>query len=48
MPWCFACMCVCVRVLGSLELELQTVVRCHVGAGNEPGSSGGAASALNC
>ena len=27
-------MCVCVRVLDSLGLELQTVVSCHVGAGN--------------
>ena len=25
---------VCVRVLNPLELELQTVVSCHVGAGN--------------
>jgi hypothetical protein len=32
--WCFACMYVCVRVSGSLELELQTVGSCHVGVGN--------------
>jgi hypothetical protein len=32
--WCFACMYVCVRVLDTLELDLQTVVSCHVGAGN--------------
>ena len=31
-----------------LELESQTVVSCYVGAGNEPGSSGGTASALDC
>lgn len=30
----FACLCVCVKVLDPLELELQTVVSCHVGAGN--------------
>ena len=30
--WCFAYMHVCVRVLNPLELELQTVVSCHVGA----------------
>lgn len=38
------------RVLAPLELELQTVVSCHVGAGNktwEWGSSGRIASALN-
>jgi hypothetical protein len=29
-----ACMYVCVRMLDPLELELQTVVSCHVGAGN--------------
>ena len=34
MHWCFACMYICVRVLDLLELELQTVVNCHVGAGN--------------
>ena len=40
---CFACMCVCAphacrrqnRPLSSVELELQTVVRCHVGSGNK-------------
>jgi hypothetical protein len=32
--WCFACMYVCVKVPDSLELELQTVVSCHVLAGN--------------
>ena len=30
----FACMYICVRVLDPLELELQTVVSCHVVAGN--------------
>jgi hypothetical protein len=34
MHWCFAYMNVCVRVLGPLELELQTVVSCRLGAGN--------------
>ena len=28
--WCFPCM----RVWGTLELELETVVNCHVSAGN--------------
>lgn len=28
--WCFACMHVSVRVSYPLELELQTVVSCHV------------------
>ena len=32
--WCLACMYVCVRVLDPLVLELQTVVSCHVDAGN--------------
>lgn len=31
--WCFAYMCVCVRMLDPLEVELQTVVSCHVSAG---------------
>ena len=35
------------RASDPLELELQTVVNLHVGAGIEPGSSGRAASALN-
>ena len=30
----FACIYVCVRMLDPLELELQTVVSCPVGAGN--------------
>jgi hypothetical protein len=30
--WCFACMHLC--VLDHLELELQRVVSCHLGAGN--------------
>lgn len=34
MHWCLACIYVCVRVTDSLELELQTTVRCHEGAGN--------------
>ena len=39
MNWCFACMYVCVRVLDPLELEIQTVVSCHVGARElNPGS----------
>jgi hypothetical protein len=32
--WCFACVYVCVRVSGPLELELQTVANHHVGDGN--------------
>lgn len=32
--WCFACMYVCVRVLDLLELQLQAVISCRVGAGN--------------
>ena len=31
---CFACIYVCVRVSDPLELELQTVVSCHVSAEN--------------
>jgi hypothetical protein len=31
---CFACIYVCVKVLGPLELDLQTLVSCHVGSGN--------------
>ena len=43
--WCFIYMYVCVRVLEALELELQTVVNCHVGVlGIEPRTSGRAAS----
>lgn len=38
---------VCVRMPDLLELELQAAVSCHVGAVNEPGPSGIAASALN-
>ena len=30
--WYFTCMNVCVRVSDLLDLELQTVVNCHVGA----------------
>lgn len=30
----FACMCVCVKMLEILELQLQTVVSCHVCARN--------------
>jgi hypothetical protein len=29
-----ACMHICMRVLGSLKQELQTLVSCHVGTGN--------------
>jgi hypothetical protein len=32
--WYFACLYVCVRVSGPLELKLQTAVSCHVVAGN--------------
>ena len=32
--WRSACMCVYVRMSEPLELELQTVVGCHVGAEN--------------
>jgi hypothetical protein len=32
--WCFACMCAYVRAADLLELELQTVVSCHVRARN--------------
>ena len=32
--------------VGSLELEFQTIVSCHVGTRTEPGSSGRAASSL--
>jgi hypothetical protein len=32
--WCFACMYVFVRMLDPLELELQALVNCQVGAGN--------------
>jgi hypothetical protein len=32
--WYFACMYIRVSVSDALELELQTVVSCHVGAGN--------------
>jgi hypothetical protein len=34
ISWCFACMYVCMRVSDPLELESQTGVSCHVGAGN--------------
>ena len=30
----FSYMCICVRVSDPMELELQTGVSCHVGAGN--------------
>lgn len=32
--WCSDCMDVSLRVSGLLELELETVVNCHVGAKN--------------
>lgn len=35
------------RVLGTLELEVRTVVNCHLGLGTEPMFSGKAASVLN-
>ena len=44
MHWCFTCMYVCVRLSDLLEIELQTILSCSVGAGN---SSGRATSALN-
>jgi hypothetical protein len=31
---CFVCMFICVSVLDPVELELQTVMSCHVGAEN--------------
>ena len=31
----YVCVCVYVRVLDPLELDLQIVVSCHMGAGNE-------------
>lgn len=34
MHWYFVCMSFCVRVSDPRGLELQTVVRCHVGAEN--------------
>jgi hypothetical protein len=34
MHWCFSCMYACVRVLDLLEMELKTVVSCHVSIGN--------------
>ena len=33
LHWCFSSMYVCASMLNSLELELQTVVSCHVVAG---------------
>jgi hypothetical protein len=36
------------RMLGPMELELETVVRYHAGAGNKPRASATAASAPNC
>ena len=44
---CFVCVYVCIMVLESLELELQTVVSFRVGAVSEPRSPGRAASAFN-
>jgi hypothetical protein len=32
--WCSACMSVCMRMSEPLQVELQTVVRYHVGAGS--------------
>lgn len=34
MYWCFVCMYFCLRISDPLELELQTVLNCHVVAGN--------------
>lgn len=34
--WCFACIYISVRVLDPLELELWTIVSCHVETGIEP------------
>lgn len=45
--WYFACFYVCVRKPNTLKLEFQTNVSCHMGAGIDPGPSGGAASAFN-
>jgi hypothetical protein len=36
-----ACLCICVRVPDCTELELQTVVSCHVMLGLEPGPQEG-------
>lgn len=36
------------RMSDVLELELHTVMRCHVGSGNEFSSSGRTASDVNC
>lgn len=36
------------RLLDTLELELQTVFGCHVGAGNQIQSSARTVNALNC
>jgi hypothetical protein len=44
----FAYKSLCVKVSELLQLELQTVVRCRVGGGIEPWSSGRADNALNC
>lgn len=33
VAWCFVCMYVSVKMSDPLELELQTVVICHVDAG---------------
>lgn len=35
------------EVTGPVELELQTPINCHVGAGNEPRSSGRAVRTFN-
>lgn len=49
MYGCFACIHFCASCEPDpLKLELQTAMSCNVGAGNEPGSYGRAASALNC
>ena len=44
----FPALYVCARVPDPLELELQIVVICHVGAGIQPGTSGRADSVLYC
>lgn len=43
MHWCFAYMCVSMRVWGPLEMKLGTAFIYHMGVGIEPRSSGRAA-----
>ena len=45
--WCLAYMYICVRESDPLELDLETVMNCHVGAEIWTWSSGRVANALN-